>query len=62
MTELKEDEIKSKIRDAWMEIKDLEAELEFMELREPDEWKYIASLKNRIDKLYSKVEELNEVD
>tara|TARA_B100000214_G_scaffold350951_1_gene305006 strand:+ start:473 stop:661 length:189 start_codon:yes stop_codon:yes gene_type:complete len=62
MTELKEDEIKSKIRDAWMEIKDLEAELEFMELREPDEWKYIASLKNRIDKLYNKIEELNEIN
>tara|TARA_B100000073_G_scaffold333916_1_gene325878 strand:- start:147 stop:335 length:189 start_codon:yes stop_codon:yes gene_type:complete len=62
MTEFKEDEIKSKIRDAWMEIKDLEAELEFMELREPDEWKYIASLKNRIDILYNKVEELNEIN
>ena len=62
MTDLKEDEIKSKIRDAWMEIKDLEAELEFMELREPDEWKYIASLKNMIDKLYKKVEELNEIN
>ena len=62
MTELKEDEIKNEIRDAWMEIKDLEAELEFMELREPDEWKYIASLKNRIDILYNKVEELNEIN
>ncbi len=62
MTELKEDEIKSKIRDAWMEIKDLEAELEWMHSREPDEWKYIAYLKNRIDKLYNKVEELNEIN
>lgn len=62
MTDLKEDEIKSKIRDTWKEIKDLEAELEFMELREPDEWKYIAYLKNRIDKLYKKAEELNEIN
>lgn len=59
---LKEEEIKSEIRDACMEIKDLEAELEWMHLREPDEWKYIASLENRINKLYKKVDVLNETN
>jgi hypothetical protein len=58
----KEEEIKSEMRDACMEIKDLEAELEWMHLREPNEWKYIASLENRINKLYKKVDNLNEIN
>ena len=58
----KEEEIKSEMRDACMEIRDLEAELEWMHSREPDEWKYIASLENRINKLYKKVDKLNEVN
>ena len=58
----KEEEIKSEIKDAWMEIKDLEAELEWFHSREPNEWKYIASLENRINKLYEKVDELNEIN
>tara|TARA_Y100000361_G_C11152026_1_gene341718 strand:+ start:411 stop:617 length:207 start_codon:yes stop_codon:yes gene_type:complete len=56
----KEEEIKSELRDTSLHIKDLEAELEFMHLREPDEWKYIAFLENSINKLYKKLEELNE--
>ncbi len=58
----KEEEIKGEIRDAWKEIKDLEAELEWMHSREPDELKYIAFLENRINKLYKKIDELNEND
>ena len=56
----KEEEIKSKLRDTTLHIKDLEAELEFMYLREANEFKYITSLENRINKLYKKLEELNE--
>ena len=56
----KEEEIKSELRDTSLHIKDLEAELEFMHLREPDEHKYIAFLENSINKLYKKLEELNE--
>ena len=41
----KEEEVYLELREARLEIKDLEAELEFMESREPDEWKYIAYLK-----------------
>lgn len=50
----KEEEVYLELRETRLEIKDLEAELEFMESREPDEWKYIAYLKNRIDNLYKK--------
>jgi len=50
----KEEEVYLELRETRLEIKDLEAELEFMELRESDEWKYIAYLKNKIDNLYKK--------
>ena len=33
-----------------------------MHSREPDDYKYIAYLTNRIDKLYQKIDELNEND
>jgi len=56
----KEEEIKGEIKDTFMEIKDLEKELEWMQSREPDDYKYIAYLTNRIDKLYEKMESLNE--
>jgi hypothetical protein len=49
-------EEKDKIRDLACEIKDLEAELEFMHLREPDEAKYIMYLERRINALYDQVE------
>ena len=58
----KEEEIKVQIKDTFMEIKDLEKELEWMHSREPDDYKYIAYLTNRIDKLYQKIDELNEND
>ena len=56
----KEEETMGEIKDTMLHIKDLEGELEFMYLREPDELKYIAFLENRINELYKKVEELNE--
>ena len=52
----------NELKDTMLQIKDLEAELEFMHLREPDEWKYIAFLENRIDELYKKVEKLDEIN
>jgi len=56
----REEEITSELKEVHLEIKDLEAELEFMHSREPDDYKYIAYLTNRIDVLYERMEELNE--
>ena len=54
----KEEEIQEQIIDSWKYIKDLEAELEFLLTREPNEFNYIASVKDQIDKLYKQVEKL----
>ena len=53
-----EEEIKAEIKDARKHIKDLEAEYEFLLTREPNEVKYIASVKNHIDNLYENLDEL----
>ena len=37
-------------------IRDLEMELEFMYVREPNEIKYISNLENTIDQLYEKLD------
>ena len=59
----REEEMKEQIIDSWKYIKDLEAELEFLLTREPNESKYIASVKDQIDKLYKQVEKLeNEIN
>jgi len=54
----KEEEMKAEIKDTRKHIKDLEAEYEFLLTREPNEVKYIASVKNHIDNLYEKLDEL----
>jgi len=54
----REQEIQEQITDSWKYIKDLEAQLEFFLTREPNEFKYIASIKDQIDKLYKQVEKL----
>ncbi|MDB4348408.1 hypothetical protein OAA62_00685 [bacterium] len=54
----KEEEAKAEIKDTRKHIKDLEAEYEFLLTREPNEVKYIASVKNHIDNLYEKLNEL----
>jgi len=46
------------LRDMQMEIRDLEAELEWMHSREPNEYKYIAHLEARMRELYDKVDAL----
>ena len=54
----KEEEINQEIADFWKHIKDLEAELEFLYVREPHEVEYIERLKNILDNLYEKVDTL----
>ena len=55
-------EEKDKIIDLHKEIKDLEMELEWMHLREPDEVKYIMHLEKRIDALYDEAETIKGLD
>ncbi len=57
-----EEEIMSEIKDARLEIKDLERELDFMYSREPNEFKYIAHLEARVRELYAKIEKLDETN
>ena len=56
----KEEEIMNEIKDARLETRDLEKELEWMHSREPDEYKYIAHLEGRLRELLAKIEELDE--
>lgn len=55
---LKEEELKNQIKDTRKHIKDLEGEYEFLLTREPEEVKYIASVKRHIDNLYETLDEL----
>jgi hypothetical protein len=54
----KEEELNQEIIDSWKHIKDLEAELEFLYVRESGEVKYIEHLKNVLDNLYKKLDTL----
>ena len=55
---IEEEEMKAEIKDTRKHIKDLEGEYEFLLTREPNEVKYIASVKNHIDNLYEKLDQL----
>lgn len=51
--------MKEEIKDHWKHIKDIEAELEFLYVREPDEVEYINQLKNKLDNLYEIIDNHN---
>jgi len=55
----KEEQINSEIKDTWLHIKDLEAELEHFLVREPNEVECIARIKKHIDDLYEEIDLLN---
>lgn len=55
----KEEQINSEIKDTWLHIKDLEAELEHFLVREPNEVECIARIKKYIDDLYEEIDLLN---
>ena len=57
----REEQLKAEIIDTRKHIKDLEHELEFLLTREPNEVKYIASIKDTLNNLYQNLEELNEI-
>lgn len=48
------------IRDTWKHIKDLEAELDYMYMREPDDLMYICGLEKQINKLYEKLDTISD--
>ena len=56
---MKVQEQEEEINDLKKHIRDLEMELEFMYVREPNEIKYISNLENTIDELYEKLDSIN---
>lgn len=53
-------EEQDKINDLKKHIRDLEMELEFMYLREPNEVRYISDLENKVDKLYEELDSITD--
>ena len=57
---MKVQEREEEIRDTWKHIRDVEAELDYMYMRESDDVKYIMSLERELDNLYEKLDQLDE--
>jgi len=57
---MKVQEQQDEYKDTWKHIKDVEAELDYMYMREPDDVKYIMSLERELDNLYEKLDQLDE--
>jgi len=57
---MKVQEEQDEYKDTWKAIKDLEAELDYMYMREPDDVKYIMSLERELNKLYEKLDTLSD--
>ena len=57
---MKVQEKQDEYKDTWKAIKDLEAELDYMYMREPDDVKYIMSLERQLDNLYEKLDTLSD--
>jgi predicted enzyme involved in methoxymalonyl-ACP biosynthesis len=51
-------EEKDKINDLKKHIKDLEMELEFLYVREPNSVRYISDLENKVDQLYEELDSI----
>ena len=59
---MKVQEQQDEYKDTWKHIKDLEAELDYMYMREPDDVKYIMSLERELDNLNEKLSELEDAN
>tara|TARA_Y100000592_G_C5430008_1_gene297840 strand:- start:183 stop:389 length:207 start_codon:yes stop_codon:yes gene_type:complete len=57
---LKEEETKQEIDDIKKSIRHLEIELDYIESKEPHNYKYIRDLENQIDNLHEQWEKLDE--
>lgn len=55
-------EEKDKINDLKKHIKDLEMELEFLYVREPNEVRYISDIENKVDELYEELDSIIEYE
>ena len=58
----KESDIKDEMNDIKKSIRHLEIELDYIESREPHNYKYTKKLEGQIDELYEKWEDLDEND
>jgi len=58
----KESDIKDEMNDIKKSIRHLEIELDYIESKEPHNYKYTKKLENQIDELYEKWEDLDEND
>ena len=59
---LKEEETKQEIDDIKKSIRHLEIELDYIESKEPHNYKYIRHLESQIDNLYEQWEKLDEAN
>ena len=59
---LKEEEVKQEITDIKKSIRHLEIELDYIESKEPHNYKYIRHLENQIDDLHEQWEKLDEIN
>jgi predicted nuclease with TOPRIM domain len=57
---VREEEIKQEMDDIKKSIRHLEIELDYIENKEPHNYKYIRNLENKIDELYNQWEKLDE--
>lgn len=57
---MKVQEREEEIRDTWKHIRDVEAELDYMYMRESDDIKYIMSLERELDNLYEKLDKISD--
>ena len=57
---VREEEIKQEMNDIKKSIRHLEIELDYIENKEPHNYKYIRNLENKIDELYNQWEKLDE--
>lgn len=55
-------EEKDKINELKKHIKDLEMELEFLYVREPNEVRYISDIENKVDELYEELDSIIEYE
>ena len=59
---LKEEEVKQEIADIKKAIRHLEIELDYIENKEPHNYKYIRNLENKIDEFHEQWEKLDETN